>query len=138
MLTRESALLVRARRQGYFDARRAGAQHLLRPYALWCWRLKLPVIWLEKRAPCSRYATLHLDLFTTDQMLTPQGQSELAALSACRAVVSAHDASWDRIPRKDAAGMAHAVLRAAIRSGNHEPNRVRRGTKILQIVTAAA
>ncbi len=138
MLTREPALLVRARRQGYLDVRRAGAQQLLRPYALWCWRLKVPVVWLEKRAPCSRYATVHLDLFTTAQMLTPQGQSELAALSACRAAISAHDASWDRIPLRDAAALAHAILRAAIRPGNQEPNRLRRVAKVLQIDTAAA
>ena len=138
MLSRESALLVRARRQGYLDARRAGAQQLLRPYALWCWRLKLPVIWLEKRAPCSRYARVYLDLFTTAQMLTQPGQFELAALSACRAAISAHDASWDRIPLKEAAALAHAILRAAIRPGNHEPNRLRPGAKVLQIASAAA
>ena len=96
------------------------------------------MIWLEKRAPCSRYARVHLDLFTTAQRLTQPGQSELAALSACGAAISAHDASWDRIPLKEAAALAHAVLRAAIRPGNHEPNRLRQVAKVLQIASAAA
>jgi hypothetical protein len=125
--------LARAREHGYLDARRAGTRQLLRPYALWCWRLKLPVVWLERRTPRSRYARVHLDMFTTADRLTARGQSELAALGDWQLTVSPHDASWDRVPLKEAAALAHAVLRAATGPGNRELNRAKRPAKLFRM-----
>jgi len=127
--------LARARQHGYLDARRATAQPLLRPYALWCWQMKMPLVWLEKRTRHSRYARLRLDLFTTADMLTPGGQSELSALGA--STVSPHDAVWDQVPHSQAENLAHAVLRTALRPENKEPNRLRRPARLLQLESAA-
>jgi hypothetical protein len=130
--------LARARERGYLDARRAGAHRLLRPYALWCWRLKLPVVWLEKRARYSKYARVHLDMFTTADQLTARGQFEVAAIGASPPAASAHDASWDRVPIHQAARLAHEVMRTSLRSGNREPNHVKRPARLFSVGPPAA
>jgi hypothetical protein len=127
--SRDRTRLARAREHGYLDARRADAHRLLRLYALWCWRLKIPVVWLERRTHYSKYARVYLDMFTTADMLTARGQFDLAGLGESPPIVSAHDASWDRILPQDATVLAHAVLRATFRPGNREPNRVKRPPK---------
>ncbi|HEV2446344.1 MAG TPA: hypothetical protein VGS58_10495 [Candidatus Sulfopaludibacter sp.] len=123
----------RAREQGYLDARRAGADRLLRPYSLWCWQLKLPVVWLEKRARYSRYARVRLDMFTTGDRLSVAGQFELEGLCAARPALSAHDAVWEGIPRAEAMALARAAMRVATRSVNREPNRQKRPAKVVRM-----
>ena len=136
--SRDRTRLARAREHGYLDARGAGADRLLRPYALWCWLLKIPVVWLEKRTRCSKYARVHLDMFTTTDILTARGQFDLAGLGEWPPIVSAHDASWDRILLQDATALAHAVVRAAIRPGNREANRVKHPAKRFTVMEREA
>ena len=130
---RDRTRLNRAREEGYLDVRRAGAGHLLRPYSLWCWRLKLPVVWLEKRARYSRYARVRLDMFTTGDKLSVAGQLELEALGAAPPSLSAHDAAWDRIPSAEAAALARAAMRVATRSVNREPSRQKPPAKVVRM-----
>lgn len=133
---RQPAPLVRARQNGYLDARRAGARRLLAPYALWCWQFKLPLVWLEKRSPSSRYTRLRLDLFTTPEMLSARGMSALTALEPHPTAVSPHDAVWDRVRHGQVRTLAHAVMRAALRPENRAGNRGHRQTKLLRLEAA--
>jgi hypothetical protein len=133
--------LARARERGYQDVRRASSQHLLRAYSLWCWRLLLPVVWFERRIPRSKYGRVRLDMFTTGSKLTASGQAEMTLLgvryeSTSSVVVSPHDACWDRIPLKRLESLAHDVIRAAIRAGNHESIRSKRSAKVVPIIEA--
>ena len=131
--------LARARERGYLDLRRAGTHHLLRAYSLWCWRLKLPVVWLERRSPRSKYGRVRLDMFTTGSKLTAIGRSEMTLFgvryeSTSSVVVSPHDACWDRVPLKGLEALAHAVLRTVLRAGNHESIRSKRSPKVVPII----
>jgi len=118
---RERTRLRVARENGYLNARSADNQRLVEAFSLWCWRLKIPMVWLERRTPRSRYGRVRLDMFTTANMLTAAGQAEMKALGQARA--SPHDACWDRVPLRELDRMANTVFRAATRTGNYEPNR---------------
>jgi hypothetical protein len=115
--------LLRARENGYLNA--ACERHLAGFHSQWCWRLKIPVIWMERCSPRSRFGRVHLDLFTTPHALTTAGREALQSLAARFAIagkttVSAHDACWDRVPIRQLEDLASAVLRAAGRPGNYE------------------
>jgi hypothetical protein len=137
MRTSERTRLARARELGYLDARPAGAHRLIPAYSFWCWRLKLPAVWLEKRSPRSRLARVRLDMFTTASVLTARAQSELAALHAHPPALSAHDAFWDRVPMREAESLARTALRTAVRPGNHELNRIRRPARLVTLAAAS-
>jgi hypothetical protein len=95
-------------------------------YGAWCWNLKVPLVWSERRSPRSRYGRIHLDMFTTAQMLTAAAQAEMKALGANFSVrASPHDACCNFVPMRDLERLARTVLRTALRSGNSEPNRVK-------------
>ena len=115
--TRERRRLERAHENGYLDAACRDNRGVLKAHGLWCWRLKVPMIWFEPPSPRSRFVVLRLDMFTTPNLLTVAGQTALQALGEGR--ITAHDAVWQRVPRAHAQKMAHAALRAAIRVGNY-------------------
>src|SRR5438067_1846836 len=79
---RERARLRAARENGFLNARCRGNQRLVEVFSFWCWRLKLPMVWLERRTPHSRYGRIRLDMFTTPNMLTAAGQAEMRTLGA--------------------------------------------------------
>jgi hypothetical protein len=129
---RERTRLRKARENGYLDACCKDNRALLDAYGLWCWRLKIPMVWLERRTPSSRYARVQLEMFTSANRLTTEGQSGMEAIcapanSARWTQVSAHDACWDHVAMPNARELAHAVLRAAIRPENYERNEGRVG-----------
>jgi len=117
----DSRRLQRAREHGYLDARRPDCLKFVKAYGLWCWRLKIPMIWLERRSSHSKYGRVRLDMMTTANMLTAAGQGKMRALGATRA--SPHDACWERVPMGQLEATAHEVLRAATRIGNYQANR---------------
>jgi hypothetical protein len=115
--------LQRARETGYLDA--ACDPELPAVHSQWCWRLKIPVIWMERCSPRSRYGRVHLDLFTTPHALTAAGRDALTMLTdrlaiAGAATVTAHDACWKRVPIARMEDLARAVFRAANRPGNYQ------------------
>lgn len=119
---REQHRLDRARENGYLDATCVEKQSLLKAYGLWCWRLKLPMVWIEPRSRWSRFGSLHLDLFTSGISLTESGMTELCTIVAKPPDrISPHDAMWDRIPRPALAKLAARVQRVVVRAGNWEP-----------------
>ena len=118
---RERARLRVARENGFLNARSPDNQHLVEAFSEWCWRLRLPMVWLERRTPHSRYGHIRLDMFTTPNMLTETGQAKMCALGASR--VSAHDAHWDRVPLEELERLTNAVFRAVTRLENYEANR---------------
>ncbi len=120
---RERRRLDRAREKGYFDARGRANQKLKESFGLWCWRLKIPLVWFERQSPRSKFGRVHLELFTTSNRLTAGGQEVIRSLCAAFAVnghpmVSAHNADCDRVPLRRVEDLAKAILRSALR--NHE------------------
>ncbi len=115
--------LQKARELGYLNA--ACDPRLAGLHSQWCWRLKIPVIWMERRSPHSRFGRVHLDLFTTPRALTPAGRAALRDLTERLGIggavaVSSHDACWDRVPLRQLEHLAGAVFRAVNRPGNYQ------------------
>lgn len=124
---RERRRLQAARENGYLDRRRLSVARIAETYASWCWRLKIPLVWFERRSPRSRYGRVYLDLFTTPNVLTTGGQSAMRALGTVpggkgQVRISPHDACWERVPLAKLDELAKAVLRAATKAGNYRQN----------------
>jgi hypothetical protein len=120
---RDRTRLEQARANGYLNAVCRSGRRLARAHAFWCWRLRVPMIWYERKSPRSRYGRVHLDLFTTVVALTEAGQTEMTDILRRlhlpgRVVVSPDDAHWEDVPRKRLEELARAVARAATRLGN--------------------
>jgi hypothetical protein len=139
---RERTRLSKAREDGYLDARCPENRLLLQAYGMWCWRLKLPMVWLERRTRYSRYARVKLEMFTSANRLNLKGQKRLQAVCAPGnkagwTLVTAHDAHWDHVAQSSARELARSVFRAAINSGNYERNQqegtTQRTGKVLQM-----
>jgi hypothetical protein len=122
---RQRSRLRRARENGYLDARSAESAKVHSAYGLWCWRLGLPLVWFERHSPRSRYGTVRLDLLTSANRLSEQGQAEMHRLAPGPVNTSPHDAAWGRVPLKELEQLAARVLRAAVRAGNAETERPR-------------
>jgi hypothetical protein len=115
--------LSRAREDGYLNA--ACEAQLADLHGRWCWHLKIPVIWMERCSPRSRFGRVHLDLFTTPRSLTVSGRDALRELTERLAIrgqasISPHDACWERVPVGKLEELASAVFRTVNRSGNYE------------------
>ena len=127
---RERTRLRKARENGYLDACCKLNAALVHAYGLWCWRLKIPMVWLERRTRYSRYARVHLEMFTSANRLAAVGQASMKDIcapgnTAAWTRVSEHNACWDHVAVPNAAELAHAVFRAAIRPQNCERNELR-------------
>jgi hypothetical protein len=142
---RERTRLQKARENGYLDACCNGNRALVHAYGLWCWRLKIPMVWLERRTRYSRYARVHLEMFTSANRLAAEGRASMNAIcapgnAATRTQVSPHDACWDHVAMPNAAELARAVFRAAIRPQNYERNEdraeERKTGKVLRMASA--
>jgi len=101
--TRERRRLDRAREKGYLDARCRNNQKVIEAFGLWCWRLKVPMVWFERQTPRSKYGRVHLELFTTANRLTANGQAAIQSLCDGLTVkgqprTSPHNAFCDRVP----------------------------------------
>ena len=120
---RQRRRLRLGRENGYLNATCRDPDKLLAAYTRWCWRLRIPVVWSERRSPYSRYGRVRLDLYTTSERLTTAGEAEVRAL-AFHATTSPDDARWELIPLRDLDRLAAAVFRAVTRPANHQPNRV--------------
>ena len=123
----ERGRLRRARENGYLDARCRQNVALVHAYGLWCWRLKIPMVVVEKRSRYSRYGRVWLEMFTSGMRLSPAGQAVARAICAPANTsewthISPHDATWDHVALANAAGLAHNVFRASVRAGNYELN----------------
>jgi hypothetical protein len=119
---RQRRRLRLGRENGYLNAACRDHPKLLAAYARWCWRLRIPIVWSERRSPRSKYGRVRLDLYTTSERLSAAGEAELRAL-AFHATTSPHDARWEFIPLRDVDRLAAAVFRAATRAANHQPHR---------------
>src|SRR5436190_6133680 len=79
---REQTRLRKACQDGYLDARCPENQVLLQAFGMWCWRLKLPMVWLERRTRYSRYSRVKLEMFTTNNRLNQRGRDRLQTVCA--------------------------------------------------------
>ena len=122
---REQARLAKARENGFLDARCKENELLVRAYGMWCWRLRIPMVWLERRSRYSRYGRVQLEMYTSANRLTAVGQAVIKAIcapanAAAWTQVSAHDARWEHVALSNAPEVARAAFRAAIRPENYE------------------
>src|SRR3954471_12942692 len=102
MNRREQSRLENARENGYLDARCHDNQALVRAYGMWCWRLKIPMVWVERRTRYSQFGRVQLEMFTSANRLTACGQAVMRDVcapgnAAKWTQVSAHDASWNHV-----------------------------------------
>jgi hypothetical protein len=118
---RERRRLAQAHENGYLDATCRENRAIVKTHGLWCWRLKLPMVWFERHTPRSRFGRLRIDLLTTPNVLTGAGQAALKALGVDQ--VSPHEAVWERVPLPRLTKLAHAAFRAVVQSGHYRPNR---------------
>jgi hypothetical protein len=125
--TRERRRLDCAREKGYLDARCRNSQKVIEAFGLWCWRLKVPMVWFERQTPRSKYGRVQLELFTTVNRLTASGQAAIQTLCDGLTVngqprISLHNSFCDRVPLSRLAELAKATFRASTRTGNYEPD----------------
>ena len=116
--------LQRARANGYLDATCAEAAPVIRTYSFWCWRLRVPLIWYRRNSPRSTKGSVHLDLFTTANVLSDKGQSELSSLCDRLQIpaalqLSSFDAVWSSVPVARMDELAAMALRVATRFGHY-------------------
>ena len=139
---REQTRLRKAREDGYLDARCPESRVLLQAFGMWCWRLKLPMVWLERRTRYSRYARVKLEMFTSNNLLNQRGREQLQAVCApgnraAWTTVEAHQAAWDHVAKFSAKELARAAFRVAVKGGNYEKNEqegpARKTGKLLQM-----
>uniref|UniRef100_Q02A13 Uncharacterized protein n=1 Tax=Solibacter usitatus (strain Ellin6076) TaxID=234267 RepID=Q02A13_SOLUE len=116
---RERSRLRRARESGYLNAACQSHEAIRDAHSFWCWRLRLPVVWFERLSPRSKYGRVQVDLFTTPNVFTRQGEAELLRL-ACPGSISSHEASWPRVPLGQLEELARLALRATLRPSNCE------------------
>jgi hypothetical protein len=147
---RERRRLRLARENAWLDTRGQCSQRVRKAYGLWCWKLRIPMVWLERLTPHSRYGRVRLDMMTTSQVLTAAGQAAVGALAAVsgareQAKVSPHDAALGRVPLGKLDKLAHEVYRAATAAGNFKPNKSeaaetqqRQAPKVVRIPQKAA
>lgn len=117
--------LERARARGYLNATGGSDGWMTRAHSFWCWRLRVPLVWCERKSPRSKFGRIHLDLFTTANVLSERGQAELRNLCGRlglpgRAAVSPYGGDWEDVPRRRVEELAGAVFRTATRLGNYE------------------
>ena len=117
----ERRRLQQAHENGWLVATCRDNRAIVKAHGLWCWRLKLPMVWSERHGPRSRVGRLRLDMLTTPNMLNAAGQSALKALDATK--ISPHDALWERVPLPRLEKLAHAAFRAAIQAPRYRLNR---------------
>ncbi len=112
--------IQQARERGYLNAQRQ--PDLIAAHSQWCWRLRIPVLWMERCSPYSRFGRVRLDLFTTPRALTASAQEELGALAGRFGTgpprITAHDACWERVPLARMEDLAGAALCVVNRHGN--------------------
>jgi hypothetical protein len=94
-------------------------------FGLWCWPLKVPMVWFERQSPRSKYGNVRLELFTTANRLTANGQQAMQAICDSftvkgRAQVSPYSASCNRLPINRLEELAKGLFRTATRMGNYE------------------
>jgi hypothetical protein len=118
---RERRRLREAHESGQLDATCRDNRAVVKAHGLWCWRLKLPMVWFERHSPRSRFGRLHLDMLTTPHMLTGAGQAALKALGAAEA--SPHEVLWEGVPLSRLDRLAHAAFRAAVQAQHYRLNR---------------
>lgn len=140
MVGRERTGLERARASGYLNAISRSGLNILRVYGFWCWTLRVPLIWFERQSPRSKYARIHLELFTTPNALTQEGQAELASIGRKyelrgSVTLSPADGIWEHVPIGRVEELSRRILRIATRLGNYE---LRQRNPLMATARAAA
>src|SRR5512146_3209527 len=100
---RDRSRLARARANGYLNAMCGSRQRVAEAHGFWCWRLRGPLVWFERKSPRSRYGRVRLELFTTANVLTEGGETALADIAgrlglAGRVTISPYDGVWEDVP----------------------------------------
>jgi hypothetical protein len=113
--TRERRKLREARKKGYLDGRGPRRRHkeianLSMVFSLWCWRLRLPVVWCERHSPRSRYGRVRLDLYTTRNRLSLRALAENGPRSG----------ALEQCAARRSGSLAGRAMKAAVKPANQE------------------
>lgn len=127
---RERRRLRLARENAYLAATCPDNRQIAKLHGLWCWKLKVPIVWFERLSPRSRYGRVHLDMLTTANMLTPSGQAAMHALDARFEVqagtkVSPHDVTWEHVAYAKVEALCRAAFKVAVTANHYQLNQVK-------------
>ncbi len=124
---RERSRLRRARESGYLNA--AGSRDkVVEAHSFWCWRMRVPLVWYDRKSARSRFGRLHLELHMTPYALTANGMVELEGAAARCGIrpqvrISDRDAIWEDVPLPQIESLARTVFRIVLRVGNYDLER---------------
>ena len=115
---RELGTLGRAREHGYLDQRNQVRESLLRAYERWCWTMKIPIVRIRRRSPRSRYCVVLLEMYTTPNTLSVEGQQAMARLGEKGSrhgdlSLSAYGGEFGGIPAMESMKFARELFRVA-------------------------
>jgi hypothetical protein len=135
------ARLARAREDGYLNAMCISGAELSRAHGFWCWKMRLPFVWFERKSRGSKFGRVRLELFTTANLLTEEGQRDLAGIAArlritASETVCSYECAWENVPVARIEELARAVFRAATRLGNYAVRERSRSPELTQMLAA--
>jgi len=124
---REQGTISRARQNGYLDQRNQTRELLRSSYERWCWTMKIPIVRIRLRSRRSRYCVVLLEMYTTPNTLSSEGQQALARLGdkAGQHVdqsLSRYGGEFGKIPKLDAPKFARELFRIGTTLGYYVPD----------------
>ncbi len=128
-----SSRLESAYECGYLDATASGGRALLQAFGLWCWRMKVPMIWFERLSPRSKFSRISVEFFTTWFRLSADGLASVkAACGEWDCQVNADQAVFRRVPSGKVEVIAVMIRRLVTRAGSCEASVATRELPVLQ------
>jgi len=124
---REQRQLESARCTGYLDQRNQDREALRRAYERWCWTMKVPIVRILRQSPRSRFSTVVLEMYTTPNTLSAEGQEAVVKLceKACRKperLLSPFGGEFKKIRHAAAPKFARGLFRVATNLGYYLPD----------------
>ncbi|MEP7363731.1 MAG: hypothetical protein ABI972_10785, partial [Acidobacteriota bacterium] len=115
---RHQRLLAAARRDGFLRAAAGEDEPARRAWGRWCMRMRVPVLVWLRPSKTARSGKLLLDLCTTPNELSSQGQEAIRLMLARRASrgkgkVESVGAEWSRVSARVVPAAANELYRMA-------------------------
>ena len=124
---RHQRLLAGARRDGFLRAAGAEDDPARRAWGRWCMKMRVPVLVWLRPTKTARQGKLMLDLCTTPNELSTQGQEAIRLMLARQAPrgkgkVESVGAEWPRVSAHAVPAAAKELYRMATSLGIYEPD----------------
>jgi hypothetical protein len=118
--------LERARQSGYLDQRNQTRELLRQAHERWCWTMKLPIVRIRRRSIRSRYCVVQIEMYTTPNTLSLEGQQALARFGEKAGLgdqsLSPYGGEFGKIPNPATAKFARELFRISTTLGYYVPD----------------